>query len=165
MGGKLILVGYLHVEVKFYVQSCEKCQRRDSSRPKEVLHPTWVAVLRQNVGLNVVYMPPCEGYKFLVVVHCDLSGWVEAKPLRALSSRAAVDFLWEDVICCHDCFGKLVIDGGSENKDAVAELAERYGVKRVVVSAYHPQANGMIERGHKPIVDALSKMSAGGSTN
>ena len=155
----------LHAEVKSYVQSCEECQRRDPSRPEEALHPTWVAVLWQKVGLDVVYMPPCEGYKFLVVARCDLSGWVEAKPLRALSSRAVADFLWEDVICRHGCFGKLVIDGGSENKDAVAELAERYGVKRVVVSAYHPQANGMIERGHKPIVDALSKMSARGYTN
>lgn len=59
----------------------------------------------------------------------------------------------------------MVIDGGAENKDAVAELVQRYKVKRVMVSAYHPQANGMIERGHKPIVDALSKMSDGGSTN
>ena len=155
----------LHAEVKTYVQSCEECQRRDPSRPEEALHPTWVAVLWQKVGLDVVYMPPCEGYRFLVVARCDLSGWVEAKPLRTLSSRAVADFLWEDVICRHGCFGKLIIDGGSENKDAVAELARRYGVKRVVVSAYHPQANGMIERGHKPIVDALSKMSDGGSTN
>lgn len=47
----------------------------------------------------------------------------------------------------------------------MAELTRRYGIKRVVVSAYHPQAIGMIKRGHKPIVDALSKMSDGGSTN
>lgn len=85
--------------------------------------------------------------------------------MRSLSSRAVADFLWEDVISRHGCFGKLIIDGGSENKEAVAELTRRYGIKRVVVSAYHPQANGMIERGHKPIVDALSKMSDGGSTN
>lgn len=89
--------------------------------PKK-LHPTWVALLWQKVGLDVVYMPPCEGYRFLVVARCDLSGWVEAKTLRTLFSRA-VDFLWEDVICRHGCFGKLVIDGGSKNKDAVAELA------------------------------------------
>ncbi len=57
------------------------------------------------------------------------------------------------------------LDGGSENKEAVAGLARRYKVKRVVVSAYHPQANGMIEPGHKPIVDALSKMSDGEFTN
>ncbi len=112
-----------------------------------------------------MYMPPCKGYRFLVVAHCDLSGWVEVKPLRTLSSRAVAEFLWEDIICCHGCFGKLIIDRGLENKDAVAELVERYGIKRVVVSVYHPQANRMIERGHKPIVDAFSNISAGGSTN
>jgi hypothetical protein len=38
----------------------------------------------------------------------------------------------------------------------------KYGIKRIAVSAYHPQANGMVERGHKPIVDALAKMMNGG---
>lgn len=85
--------------------------------------------------------------------------------MRTLSLRAVADFLWEDVICQHGCFGKLIIDGGPENKDAVAELTQRYGVKKVAVSDYHPQANGMIERGHKPIVDVLSKISDGGSIN
>lgn len=89
----------------------------------------------------------------------------KAKPLRTLSARAVADFLWEDVTCRHGCFGKLIINGGAENKEAVGQLTRRYGIKRVVVSAYHPQANGMIERGHKPVVDALSKMSDGGSTN
>lgn len=84
-------------------------------------------------------MPPCEGFWYLVVARCDLSGWVEAKPLCTLSSQEAVaDFLWEDVICRNGCFGKLIIDGGSENKEAVAELTQRYGIKRIIVSAYHP---------------------------
>ena len=110
-------------------------------------------------------MPLCEGYRFLVVVRYDLSGWVEAKPLRILFFQAVADFLWEDIIYCHRCFGKLIIDRGSENKDAVAKLTQRYKVKRVVVSAYHPQANGIIEYSHKPIVDALLKMSDRRSTN
>ncbi len=155
----------LHAEVKMYIQTYEECHRRDPSRSEEALHPTWVAVLWQKVGLDVVYIPPCEGYRFLVVARCDLSGWVEAKPLYNLSSRAVADFLWGDDICCHSCFRKLIIDRGSDNKDAVAEWTKRYWVKPVVVSAYHPQANGMIENGHKPIVDALSKMSDGESTN
>ncbi len=83
-------------------------------------------------------MPPCGGYRFLVLARFDLSGWVEAKPLRTFSSQAVADFLWEDDICRHGCFGKLIIDGGSENKEAVAELARRYKVKRVVVSANYP---------------------------
>ena len=110
-------------------------------------------------------MPPSEGYRFLVVAHCDLSGWIEAKLLRTYSSGAVADFFLEDVICRHGCFGKLIMDGGSENKEAVAELAQKYKVKRVVVSAYHPQANEMIERCHKLIADALSKMLDGKPTS
>ena len=89
----------LHAEVKSYIVSCEKYQLRDPSRPEEALHPTWVALLWQKVGLDVIYMPPCKGYQFLVIARCDLSGWVEAKPLRTFSSRAVAHFLWEDVIC------------------------------------------------------------------
>ncbi len=155
----------LHAEVKVYVQTCDECQRCDSSRSENALHPTWVAVLWQKVGLDVVYIPPCKGYRFLVVASCDLSAWVEAKPLRTLISQAVADFLLQDIICRHGCFGKLIIDGGSEKKDAVGELTKRYKLKRVVVSADHPRTNRMIERGHKPIVDALSKMSEGGSKN
>lgn len=113
----------------------------------------------------MVYILFCKSYRFLVVAHCDLSEWVETKPLRPLSSWAVTNFFKEDVICCYDCFGKFIIDGGSENKDAVAELTRRYGVNKVVVSVYHPQANKIIERGHKAIVDSLLNMSDGGSAN
>ena len=47
----------------------------------------------------------------------------------------------------------------------VEKLLERYKVKHVKVSAYRLEANGMIERGHKPIVDALAKLSAAGKGN
>ncbi len=128
----------LQREVKTYVQRCEKYHRRCPSWSEEALHPTWIVVLWQKMGLDVVYIPPCEVYRFLLVALCYLSGWVEAKPLRSFSSQAVADFLWEDVICRHGCFGKLIIDGGSENIDAVTELTKISGVKRVVVSADHP---------------------------
>lgn len=59
----------------------------------------------------------------------------------------------------------MIINIESENKNAIVELAERYGVKNMVVSTYHLQVNGMIEHDHKPINDILLKMSAGGFTN
>jgi hypothetical protein len=37
-----------------------------------------------------------------------------------------------------------------------------YSIKRVVISPYNVKANGMIERGHKSIIDALAKMTKGG---
>ena len=53
------------------------------------------------------------------------------------------------------------MDGGPENRKLTKKLLERYGMKRVLVSAYYPQANGMVERGHRPIVDSLSKLTGG----
>ena len=59
----------------------------------------------------------------------------------------------------------MIIDRELENKDAVVELIKKYGVKKVVKLAYQLEANKIIERDYKPIVNALSKMLNRGSTN
>jgi hypothetical protein len=89
---------------------------------------------------------------------------VEGRALKVADSMNIARFLWEDVICRHGVFSIMVVDGGPENRSLVAELVERYNIKRVVVSAY-PQANGMVERGHAPVVNSLSKMTQGGGTD
>lgn len=117
------------------------------------------------MGLYVIYMSPCEGYQFIVAEFCDMSGWIEAKPLHIFFLRAVADFLQEDIIYQHSCFVNLIIDGGPKNKNAIAELAQKHEVKKVVVSAYHSQANEMIECRYKLIVEVFSKMSDRESTN
>ncbi len=42
---------------------------------------------------------------------------------------------------------------------------KKYGIERVQVFVYHLAANGIVERGYKPIVDALAKMINGGLGN
>ena len=110
-------------------------------------------------------MPSCQGKNYLVVAREDLSGWVEARALGIANLASVAKFLWEDVICRHRCFGRLVIDGGPENKGYVTAFTKKNGIERVQVSAYHPAANGIVERGHKPIVDALAKLTDGGLGN
>ena len=107
-------------------------------------------------------MPPCRGKHYLVIGREDLSGWPEAKALINAISAAVAKFLFEDVITRHGCFGQLTVDGGPENKDMVEQLTSRYKIKRLVVSAYHPQANRMVERGHRPLVDSLNKITEQG---
>ena len=57
------------------------------------------------------------------------------------------------------------MDGGPENKDWVEKLTKRYGIKRIMVSVYHPQANGMIEKKYRFIINVFSKMTDGGLGN
>jgi len=90
-----------------------------------------------------------------------LSGWAEARAIASNTDENIAKFLYEDIICRHSVFFKLVIDGGSENKGVVRVLADKYRIKVVMVSPYNPHAQGQIEVGHRPLTDALSKMTEG----
>ncbi|OMJ07072.1 Transposon Ty3-G Gag-Pol polyprotein [Smittium culicis] len=39
----------------------------------------------------------------------------------------------------------------------IKDLTKKYGLKISFTTAYHPQSNGMIERGHGPLVNTISK--------
>ena len=67
-------------------------------------------------------------------------------------------FLYKDIICRWGVFRQLSVDNSRENTNITTALAELYNIKRVIASAYHPLVQGLIERGHKPIVDALAKI-------
>ena len=98
------------------------------------------------------------GKKFLVVARDYTSGWPEAKALARNDSEAVAKFLDEYIFSRWGIPYRLSVDGGPENKGLVADLSEQYGIERVVSSAYHPQGQGLIERGHKELVGALRKM-------
>ena len=149
----------MYDDVVKYVKSCEECQRRARVRYEEPLHPTWSIIVWAKVGIDVVHMPESNGFKFIVFARDDLSGWVEGRAIRNANSKNVAKFIYEEVICRHGCPLRIVLDGGSENMDLTKDLLEHYRIKRTVVSAYHPQANGLVERGHDSIVNSLSKYS------
>ena len=53
-------------------------------------------------------------------------------------SRIVTQFLFKDIIYRHGIFRKCVIDRGLENKSLLEVLIDRYSIKRVVTSTYHP---------------------------
>lgn len=152
----------LYNDVRKYCESCEECQKRQGLRQYEELTPTFTDHCWEKIGVDIVHMPKDRNKNYLVLARSDLSGWVEGRALSSATSELVAQFLYEDIICRHGLFRKMVVDGGPENKDMTEALANRYNIRRVVTSAYHPQANGLVERGHAPVVNALSKMTGGG---
>ena len=149
--------------VSRYQKSCYACQKMDKRKEQEPLHPTSSAFIFQKVALDIVHMPVVgRGYQYLVLARDDLTGWVEGRALKTKSSQGVAKFLWEDVICRHSHINTLLVDGGKENKGFVTIICQRLRIRRVQAAAYHPQGNGMIERGHQPVVRALGKLTAMG---
>jgi transposase InsO family protein len=70
-------------------------------------------------------------------------------------------FLVEEVICWYSCVGKIVADRGELDAQEAEELFEQLGVKLSLTTAYNPEANGKVERGHGLIIKALVRACDG----
>jgi len=144
-------------DVSEWVKMCEECQRRSKVRFEEGLHPTWSNMVWGKVGLDIVYMPRSEEGSYLVLARDDLSGWVEGRAIDAANSFNVSKFLYEEIVCRHGCPQRIVLDGGRENMDLTRSLLEDYHIQNTIISAYHPQTAGLVERGHAPVINSLAK--------
>jgi glycosidase len=96
---------------------------------------------------------------FLIVARDDFFEWAETRALFKAKACRIAKFLWENVICKHDCFEKLTINDDSENKIFFEKLVKRYRIKKMITSNYHFQINEMIKKNRKFLFNALFKMS------
>jgi hypothetical protein len=54
----------------------------------------------------------------------------------------------------------VVVDGGAQNKNGTDLLLKCYNIQKITITPYHAATNGVIERGHRLIADALCKLTA-----
>ena len=152
--------------IKKYYKIYEKCQCRDKRPILNTIHSTSTAIIFKKIIVNIIYIPGgSERKKYLVIKKENLIKWPEARILIVINSTNIVKFLWENFICQHRVFTKLINNRNPENKAWIIDLAKLYNIKHITTSAYNPRANKIIEVGHKPIINTLLKLTKGGYGN
>lgn len=75
--------------------------------------------------------------------------------------QSVASFIKEEIFARHGVPRKIVTDQGTEfiNRE-VNLLFALLGVKHIVTTAYHAQANGIIERGHQAFTKAVAILVA-----
>ncbi|KAK4700761.1 hypothetical protein P7C70_g5481, partial [Phenoliferia sp. Uapishka_3] len=144
--------------VKEYVRTCDECQRRKPKEEREARNPTMSAGFFRKFNMDVTHIK--EGSKpYLLTAREDLTGWVEGKALANITSKEVENFLSRTIIPRFGWFYQATVDGGAEFKGEMIRALKEFGIRRIVIAPYHPEANGMEERGHQPLVDTLVKIS------
>ncbi|MBW0477994.1 hypothetical protein O181_017709 [Austropuccinia psidii MF-1] len=107
--------------------------------------------------MDVVHIK--EGrWKYLVLARDDFSGGPETVELTRLTAKSVSEWFMSEFICRYGAPKEFTVDGGMEFGKELQEEFKRAGSIIIITKPYYPEAQGMVERGHKQLKDALVKM-------
>ena len=95
-------------------------------------------------GMNVLGPLPkaLATVKFLLVAIYYFTKWIEARPLREITSSKVEKFTCKHLLCRYSLPYAIVIYNGTQFKaQAYVDFLTRLGVKYLVTSVEHPQTN------------------------
>jgi hypothetical protein len=81
--------------------------------------------------------------------------------LRKENARAIGEWLLRDFIYRWGTLVEIVTDNGAPFVKALAYLGKRYHIRHIRISSYNSRANGIVERAHFDVRQALFKAAAG----
>ena len=76
-------------------------------------------------AINITYMPPQKGKKYLLVARDNMSGWVEARVVLNKEAYTVALFIQEDIICRHGIFWRMLVNSGGKFKKEVIKLLNK----------------------------------------
>src|SRR5712672_1675220 len=79
------------------------------------------------------------------------------RAMKNNDSLSLMRFFWEQIYCRYGAIAEVVTDNGLEVKGAFDQLLRRLKIPQVRISAYNKQANGVVERGHFILREAIMK--------
>ena len=102
----------MYEDIRTYVQSCDKCQKRGKPKRNEPLHPIAVHEPFYRIGIDIVGPLPRtrQNNRYIVTAMDYLTKWPEARALEEATAEKVANFIYEDIICRHGCPAKILSD-------------------------------------------------------
>ena len=146
-------------DVSKWTTECVQCQRskvhRHTIAPLQPFDKPESRFSHIHVDL-VGPLPPSKGYTYLFTIVDRFTRWPEAIPLTESSTAHCANALISHWISRFGVPTDMTSDRGSQFTSALWTLvSQKLGVKLHRTTAYHPQANGLVERFHRTLKAAL----------
>ena len=148
-------------DINWFIKTCHLCQIRKTihvSIPPVVASP---APLFAKVYMDTMHLTPSAGYRYIVQGRCSLTHWPEWAMLRQESAKSLAHFILHDIIYRWGTLQEIVTDNGAPFVKALTYLAQHYHIKHIRISGYNSRANGLVERSHFDVRQALFKACDG----
>jgi hypothetical protein len=156
---------HLSKQVAALARACLHC--RCSKVHNHVhLQPEQIEVPRRrfaHVHINLVGpLPHSAGYSYLLTVLDRTTRWPEAIPLAAMTAADCAAGFFHGWVQRFGIPATITSDRGPQFASSLwSALCSLLNISHVQTTAYHPQANGAVERFHRRLKDALRARTAG----
>ncbi|MFZ2537708.1 MAG: reverse transcriptase domain-containing protein, partial [Oscillospiraceae bacterium] len=151
-------------DTKFYTRSCDICQRTVGKGAFKKA-PMQIAKLAdlpfQHISVDLIgeIIPPSrKGHRWVLTIIDNCSRYVDAIPLKKIDTKSVFDALNEFFVRVGYC-DTISTDNGSQfTSDLMEQLLKQFNIRHIVSTAYHAQAQGLIERFNQTFKKCLSRL-------
>jgi hypothetical protein len=106
--------------------------------------------------------PSAGGHTHLMTVIDRTTRWPEVFPLTDITARSCADMFIEGWVARYGTPAIVTTDRGAQFTSEVWQImCKTLGVTHITTSAYHPCSNGLVERLHRQIKEALRSRECG----
>jgi IS30 family transposase len=108
--------------------------------------------------IGQINSPSSKGHKFVLLATDYFTKWLEAIPLKKVTSENMVEFVKEHIIYRFGIPQTITTDQGTQfTSSEFREFAESMGIKLLNSSPYYAQANGQAEVSNKIMIKLIQK--------
>jgi hypothetical protein len=156
----------MNSDVASWVRDCQQCCRgKVTGQPAAPVQPIHVPGKRfSHVHVDLVGPLPVaeDGSTYLFTMVDRSTRWLEAVPLRNMEAKSCVEAFINTWVARYGVPEAVTSDRGRQFTSALWEgLCQNLQINHISTTAYHPQSNGLVERTHRQIKDALRARLAG----
>jgi transposase InsO family protein len=108
--------------------------------------------------IGQIYPSLSKNHKFILVVTDYFTKWVEAIPLKTITSKNMIDFIKEHIIYRFGIPQTIMTDQGTMfTSGQFEDFATSMGLQLLNSSPYYAQANGQTEASNKGIIKLIKR--------